>query len=554
MGKKQADLFSKWASMSSAALRYGATSVNLAFIPSNALRDFTTAKVMARGFGSKFTVADWVGGLASAIKKDKHYRDFLESGASFSGYYLQNQPLKTTAKQLFKGKPLQAAQTIANPFQAISWIGQQIEYAPRIGAYKRAVREGLDPVEAAFQSRNLTVDFSKAGNTAQLVNLWVPFLNARMQGTINLGQALFNSKSPAGAWTTAAGLIGIPTILTYLHNTRNFPDLWGDTAQFEKDNNFLVIYGDQMDERGNPTQVLKIPKGDVGKILAGPLEAFLGYMDGYDPKGMGALATELLSELSPVPFAREGKLDLSRAASTVLPPTVKAAGETITGVNFYTGRRIDPIGMELEGVSPTERYYHDTPKWAVTASKALSQAGVNYSPLRILNAAGTQFGGLGRQIADPERAWGTISGRFVGARGGERERREIELLDDISTRYADQNARLERKAAEDWATLKDPRVSREKKDGIVKGIASDTLLSNEIQNLAMREVLTPLERKLRSTTPLARAEYIHSYLSGLTPEQAGFMQAKWEAVGIMTKEVKNALAEITKREAARGGR
>lgn len=552
MGREDADLFTKWASKSSAALRYGATTANVGFIPSNAIRDFMTSKVVARGQGSKFTVGDWIGGLASSLKKDQAYRDYLESGASFAGYFQSNQPLKTSAKQMFRGKSLQAAQTISNPLQLVGWIGTQVENAPRIGAYKRAVQEGLDPIEAAYRSRNLTVDFAKAGNITKIANLWVPFLNARMQGSINMGQAFFNSENPAAAWATATSLVGIPAVLTYLHNTRRYPEIYRDIAQFEKDNNFLMVYGDDTDERGNPTQVLKIPKGDIGRTMANPLESYLQFMDGYDPKSMDALFLDMTSDISPIPFSREGQPSLTSVASGIMPPTMKAGAETISGVNFFTGRRIDPIGWELEGVSPKEMYYHDTPKWAVKMSEALAQANINYSPLRIINAVGTQFGGLGRQVADPERAFGTVSGRFVGARGGARERQELDQLNKILTSHADIRAREDRKLEADWARLKDPKVTADERDRILKARVEDGTLPDMV-SMSMLEVKTPLERKLERAGQKERIEYIFDYMGRLTPEQAGYVWARWKALKIITKDTQEEIAKMMKEKSGTAG-
>jgi hypothetical protein len=564
MNSEQADLVTQWARKSTAILRGGAVTFNAAFIPTNLWRDLTTSKVVARGFGSKFTMADWVNGFASAIKQDKKWENFLESGASFAGYNLAHRKVSVQASKLFRTKNLDRAMTVVNPFQLINKTGSIIESAPRIGIQQRLIKSGVDPVEAAFRAVNLTVNFRKAGTVTRLMNQWVPFLTARMQGTVNIGEALFNSKNPAAAWTTAAGIVGIPAVATYYWNTRMYPDIYRDIQNFEDDNNFMIIHGRGMDSRGNPTDVIKLPKGDLGRILGNPLQAFLRYLDGADPYTSNAIALQMLSDISPVDFAREGELSGTALLSGITPPTLKAGIETVSGVNMFTGRAIEPIGWVLDGRSPKEMYYGPkyafdengnrvlvdpgTPTWAVAFSEVLADHNIKISPLRILNAIGTQFGGLGRQLSDPEMAPRMFSQRFFGARGGEIMRRELEHAKDINTQIADIAARHERIDEQNWMDFRDQRMSPERRERAIK----DFVATNEFSGIlrkALMEHKNPLEKYLLSVGPKVRAQYISDYMERLPPEAAGYLDSKWTALGILNIDTRLELSNLTQQKA-----
>jgi hypothetical protein len=540
LNDKDIDLVTRMASKSAAALRAGATSLNLAFIPSNVVRDFQTATV-ASSVG--FTPADWLRGFASAIRRDADFRTFRESGGSFSGYFEGNRSLPQTVGRLTESTGKRIARTVLNPIELLRVGAEAVELAPRIGVYKRAVRKGLSQEGAGYASRNATVDFARAGTSMKVFNMWVPFLNARMQGTLNLGAAL--ARDPKSSALKLSAVVGLPLLYTYAHN-QQFPEIWDDIAQFEKDNNFIIIYGDQRDEDGNPTQVVKMPKGDVGQTFANPVENFMEYLKGKDSKSFGRLMTEITSNVSPVDFEREGKFDPGMAASSLLPPTVKATMEGYTNKNFYTGRPIVP--PKLEDASPKNQYRNDTPKWAVKAGAAaerIVEGGV--SPLKIMNAVGTQFGGVGRQIADPKNAGKAISKRFVGARGGQQESRMFDTLREYQTESADNRVDIDRKAgallAEFDQMPQEQRAARFQQM-VQSGEMTDDLADELVDQItAKAEGLTPVERTLRRSPLDARAKFVIQELNRAPQEQRGELFQRWVEKKIITDRVADAMAE-----------
>lgn len=441
LNQEQADILTRAVrAVSTAPLRAGATSLNVAFLPTNAIRDLQTATIVSK---VGFTPWDWVKGLSSAIKQDKYFKLWRESGGAQAGFFERNKSLAATTKKLTEGKISKTVKAVANPLRLFGLAdvirkgGEIIEEAPRIGVFRRALQKGVEPRSAAFASREATVDFAKSGSALKIVNQWVPFLNARLQGSVNLLKAVKNR--PSSSALKIGALIGMPTLATYLHNSRNHSEAWNDIAQFEKDQNFIIIYGDKKDEDGRYTQIVKIPKGDAGRVFANPLENFLAYLDKKQRKAVDELALAIASDISPVDFEKEGRLSGGAFASGALPPLAKAVTEWVTNKNLFTGFPIVPQSMEK--ASPKEQYKASTSP----VTRFLGQK-TNLSPLKLENTAGTMFGGLGRQLINPFKASSTVTRRFTGARGGQSEQKWIKEAEKLVTEQTDEKIKLHREA------------------------------------------------------------------------------------------------------------
>ena len=529
LNERGADIMTRMASLSSRALRAGATSLNIPFLASNAIRDFQTATVASR---VGFTPTDWLRGFSSVVKQDDLYRKYLESGASFSGFFESSRSLASTVKQISQRKLLKNAKTILNPIALLRAAAEKVELAPRIGVFNRALKKGLSETEAAFISREATVDFAKSGSTMKVFNQWVPFLNARLQGAINLFKAVGNRPVRSGAILT--GMVGIPLISTYIHNSQNFPEIWNDIAQFEKDNNFVIIFGDGKDKDGNPTDVIKIPKGDVGRTFGNPLENFLAWMDNKAPKSLTELATQIFSDVSPISFEREGKLSLGALAGSILPPTIKGMVESVTGMNLFTGRQIVP--ERLQKASPELQFKE-------TTSPALIMAGrfLNVSPLLLENFIGTQFGGLGRQLSDIGQAPETIKRRFFGATGRELERQDYKLLNEIEQGVIDKNVTNRSKAEKLYTQLKD--IPLKQRNGLIRELFSrqeiDIGIVDELGKVLDRELssLTNFEESIKNKPVEVRAKFIVEKLQKLPVEDRRRMILEWAEKKIITEKV-----------------
>ncbi len=530
LNRKEADLVTKMASVSSGALRAGATSLNLPFLASNVIRDYQTAQLVSK---VGFSPLDWAKGFAAAVKRGKEFEGFMESGGSFSGFFERNQSLPTSVRALSESAGAKVLKTVAQPWELLRLAAETTELAPRIGVYMRSKSKGLSQAEAGFNARNATVDFAKVGTSMRVLNQWVPFLNARLQGTINtLGTV---KDRPGHAALTLSAMVGLPVLSTWSWN-RQFGDVTADMAPFEKESNFVVIYGNEKDESGNYKQAIKIPKGDVGRIFGNPLENFLAYIEGKDPKAADQLAMQVMSDISPVSFEKEGKFSGSAIMSSGLPPTVKAGVEGVTNKNLYTEREIVP--KQLQDASPAEQYKADTPSWLVKLGEF-----TNISPLKWQNAIGTQFGGLGRQLADPGKALGAIQGRFVGARGGEQQQKEWDVLAESKREAADVRVRDERSAKQLHDRL--TKLAPEERRRLIESGISDKSITPEILEklgaILEKTESTALDRNLKSSSAESRARYMLKRLNASNPDQRRSLFEQWQQQDLITPKVIEAL-------------
>lgn len=226
---------------------------------------------------------------------------------------------------------------------ALHGAASVLEDTPRLAQFKASVDAGKSDVQAAFNARNVTVDFQQAGRVGQTVNAWIPFLNARFQGTLKTAEAV--KRNPARAAAVYAALTAAPIILAEANNAR-FPDVMKMIPDQDRMNNFVIVLGDHKDENGDYDQVLKIPKSDVDKILGDPLEQIARFAAHDDPASVQEILTNLVGNTLPFDTVKDGQFDLGRTVGSILPPVLKAPVEAVTNKNLYYGSDIVPQSLQ----------------------------------------------------------------------------------------------------------------------------------------------------------------------------------------------------------------
>lgn len=392
MKQESADLVTRLASTMSAALRMGATTLNIPFILfSNPIRDFQT--LSATSGKGLLVVRDWIRGFAEAIGRDQDFRDFREYGGAMSGIMSQIKAVKATKAAVLESPLIKAAKTISNPINLIQEIGQAIELAPRLAAYKIGLSRGMSKGESTLFARNATVDFARMGDVGRIANMWVPFLNARLQGSLVLAEAI--KQRPAKTLPAIASTIMLPGYATYAYNKTFYPEIYDRLDPVLKENYFTIVRGEKKNKYGQmEPDIIKIPKGDVGRIFWNPLEFFLdwGISSGKDVLGAGL---KLLSDISPVEFEMGGRFSGMRFIGGLLPPMARGVIETYTGKNFYF--QSDVVPKWLQDVKTKSLQYTDrTPKSLVWLGEK-----TGLSPVVMENFLRTSFGTGVFQFIDP---------------------------------------------------------------------------------------------------------------------------------------------------------
>lgn len=273
--------------------------------------------------------------------------------------------------------------------EAIANISEFGENIPRKAMFDEGERRGQSAMEAAYRARNVTVDFRKMGESMRRVNMVVPFLNARAQGLENTRQTYMTNPGKAAARTVAAGVV--PAMMVALWNYSEYPDVAEQIGDNDANKNLVFIWGREKDPiTGQFRQWTKIPKAEPLAPIMNMVERYVKYLHTNEPIEFGKMFTQMVSDGSPVSFARGGEFSGNEVASGVLPPIVKAGYEVVSNKNTYADRDID-TPEELKA-DPYKRKRIDTPMPAAWLGDRM-----NWSPNQIENFIGTTTAGAGRQ-------------------------------------------------------------------------------------------------------------------------------------------------------------
>ena len=429
LSSAETGLMGKMILASSKAFKAGTTSLYFPFTLSNAIRDYQTASIVSKwGFNPANWLSGFKDGLKAAFKFDsKAYDEFMTNKGGYGGYIESSKGLAVASEQLFTPEWMNRAKIVVNPFQLISTFSEAIELAPRLGVYKKGIAQGATRLEAAYEARNVTVDFAKAGIEGRLINMWIPFVNARWQGLLTIGKVM--KENPFRTTVRALALTVLPGVATYFYNVMNHEDLWDDIPQWAKDTYFIVIVGEGQDSQGNRVpKVVQIPKGDMGTIFFNPLMYALEYVRKQEPTNLFKLGLEWMSQLSPVSFTRDGELSAQSFLGSALPPALKVPLELATNTNLFTGFPIVP--QRLEKVTPTEQYDEKTPQIAVTAGRALG-----ISPMKLTHAISGLAGSFSRQVMNPADIINLTTQRFYRLQGGQKQQAAWDIKYDAEVGY-----------------------------------------------------------------------------------------------------------------------
>lgn len=362
--KAQQDYLTSFMGRINSFVKQNFTSNNIAFaLFTNPARDIKSFAMNSKNVASDpFSIFKaYASGLFSRVLQDSDYKAMIAAGGK-SGFYSDERTAVDLAKDLtrtisgtrvlgVKIAPIkntkdlirESGRILTAPLRtardALHGAASILEDAPRLAEYKAAKKLGKTDINAAFDARNVTVDFQQAGRVGQVVNAWIPFLNARFQGTLKSVEAV--KSNPARSLSVYATLTAAPLIAAEINNNR-FPDVLKNISEDERQNNFIIVLGDAKDASGRYAQVLKIPKSDVDKILGNPLEQVVRWAYKDDPDTLQQTLINMVGNTLPFDTVKDGQFNLSRTAGSVLPPIIKAPVESATNHNFYFDSQIVP--------------------------------------------------------------------------------------------------------------------------------------------------------------------------------------------------------------------
>lgn len=389
--------------------------------------------------------------VAGRMGKSDIYARWVASGGR-SGFYADERAAADMARDLSRtvnGKRVlgvkvapvnnakdfirEAARVISTPIRVplkgLRGAAGILEDAPRLAEFRGAIKKGATDKNAAFLSRNVTVDFQQAGQHAQVVNAWVPFLNARFQGTLKSVDAI--KSNPARAASVYATMTATPILLTAYNNYVRFPEVTKMLSEDERANNFVIVLGDAQDEEGNYTQVIKIPKSDIDKVLGNPLEQVARFVAQDDPQTLGEVLTNMVGSLTPVDTVRDNQFSAERAASGVIPAPLKIPLESAANRSFYFGS--DLVGRGKQDLPP-EMQVNDSTTGAAKFIGAITGS----SPIKVDNTLGNL--GLRTSAKLLDNPSEPFSSKLTGSTGNRMNDEFYDIMDETSKNYARANA------------------------------------------------------------------------------------------------------------------
>lgn len=345
----------------------------------NPARDLQTAK-----FTSKFTVGDLGKALIETITGHKHpeydtlWRQASEKGAFLSSIYKEDDTPDAVLHSLqakFGIVSRTLSEKAATPFRFFEAATQVLEETTRLATFRRALIDGKNPAEAAKIAANATVDFSKGGTLLKVLNQVSPFLNARVQGFLNLAKNA--NKNPERFTRQALVYAAFPAAVLYAHND-NYESYY-NLPESTRRRNWVIMVGesDGKDYSGNFVKVphaILIPRGEIQVAVASLVERVLGIGQEKHPQKTVEFLAALAGDITPV------------QDSSILPPGISHYWELKANYSQFRGREIVPdwvyVGGKWRESKTIDPKYQYSELSSSELAKALGKA-LNWSPYKI---------------------------------------------------------------------------------------------------------------------------------------------------------------------------
>jgi hypothetical protein len=180
-----------------------------------------------------------------------------------------------------------------------------LESGARIAEFKKGVEKYGDTKQgrskAAYESREITLDFAKQGLMMPNINRVVAFAAARVNGSDSFVRAFIpryheNGKLDIRPYQRMALWVGMPSaILAFMNSGEEW---YEQQPAYIRDQFWLAKLGNK---------VMRIPKPHgFGALLGTSIEKFVSYANGHNPQAVKEMKSLLISEFisqNPVPTA-----------------------------------------------------------------------------------------------------------------------------------------------------------------------------------------------------------------------------------------------------------
>lgn len=333
LDKDQSNMVAKILSYPANWLRAGAT-LSPEFILRNPVRDMIGASIYSKhGF---IPVVDTFKGLSLFLKKGDLYWEYMKSGAAHAAMVSLDRDYLGGQLRDIMSRESKVTKLIKNPIEVLRAMSEATEMATRLAEFDNARkgytgvgnrlfgkdRKPLTAREAALESRDITLDFSRRGSHTKKANQVIAFFNATIQGADKMARAF--KEDPRGMTVKTMLYITLPSVLLWYMNKDD--ERYQELPQWEKDT-FWIIPGKE--------NMYRIPKPfEAGVLFGTSFERMLQYFD--DAK----------NNRKSVGFKGFGDRVIDSLAPSFMPTAMIPVVEAMTNYSLFRQRNIIPQSQE----------------------------------------------------------------------------------------------------------------------------------------------------------------------------------------------------------------
>lgn len=333
LDKDQSNMVAKILSYPANWLRAGAT-LSPEFILRNPVRDMIGASIYSKhGF---IPVLDTFKGLSLFLKKGDLYWEYMKSGAAHAAMVSLDRDYLGGQLRDIMSRESKATKLIKNPIEVLRAMSEATEMATRLAEFDNARkgytgvsnrlfgkdRKPLTAREAALESRDITLDFSRRGSHTKKANQVIAFFNATIQGADKMARAF--KEDPRGMTVKTVLYITLPSVLLWYMNKDD--ERYQELPQWEKDT-FWIIPGKE--------NMYRVPKPfEAGVLFGTSFERMLQYFD--DAK----------NNRKSVGFKGFGDRVIDSLAPSFMPTAMIPVVEAMTNYSLFRQRNIIPQSQE----------------------------------------------------------------------------------------------------------------------------------------------------------------------------------------------------------------
>lgn len=333
LDKDQSNMVAKILSYPANWLRAGAT-LSPEFILRNPVRDMIGASIYSKhGF---IPVLDTFKGLSLFLKKGDLYWEYMKSGAAHAAMVSLDRDYLGGQLRDIMSRESKVAKLIKNPIEVLRAMSEATEMATRLAEFDNARkgytgvgnrlfgkdRKPLTAREAALESRDITLDFSRRGSHTKKANQVIAFFNATIQGADKMARAF--KEDPRGMTVKTMLYITLPSVLLWYMNKDD--ERYQELPQWEKDT-FWIIPGKE--------NMYRVPKPfEAGVLFGTSFERMLQYFD--DAK----------NNRKSVGFKGFGDRVIDSLAPSFMPTAMIPVVEAMTNYSLFRQRNIIPQSQE----------------------------------------------------------------------------------------------------------------------------------------------------------------------------------------------------------------